>query len=379
MIYLDNSATTRPHPDVLALYTKMAADYFGNASSLHTLGMEAEQVLDHARKRFAAYLNCMPNQLIFTSGGTEANAVAIQGTAKKHANGHLITTTVEHASIYENARALEAQGFEVTYVQADEDGRVTSKAIESAIRPNTVLVTLGHVQGELGTIQPIAEIGALLQRYPQIKFHVDAVQSLAKVPFSLKEANIDMLSLSAHKIHGLKGTGLLFVNNPATLESLLYGGGQEQRLRPGTENTAGVAAFAKALGLMESQEQEQQQRLLALNDMLRAKLEQIEGLVVNTPTSGYAPHILNVSIPGIKAEVLVQALGQRQIYVSTQSACSTKTGKPSRVLLGAMKPRTVAESAIRMSFSFATTHEEVEACAEALKQIIPELQEVVGK
>lgn len=377
MIYLDNSATTRPYPEVLALYTKLSNEYFGNPSSLHTLGMEAEKILNQARKKMATFLDCSSNQLIFTSGGTEANALALYGTVKRHSYAHIITTTVEHASVYENLQALQQSGYDVTYLQADQFGRVTVDQVKEAIQPSTVLVSIGHVQGELGTIQPIEEIGKVLQSYPQIKFHVDAVQSLLKVPFSIIEAGIDLMTLSAHKVHGTKGTGLLFSKNPKTLESLTKGGSQEQMLRPGTENTAGIACFAKAISKSAKSAVHEQKRLKQLMMHLRSELEQIKGVRINTPKEGTAPHILNFSIPSVKAEVLVQALGYEKIYVSTQSACSTKTGKPSRILLGCGLDEKRARSSIRISLSFETKKEEIDICIKTLHSIIPKLQEVM--
>ncbi|WZX99468.1 cysteine desulfurase family protein [Bacillus sp. FSL W7-1360] len=378
MIYLDNSATTRPYEEVLSLYTKIAREYFGNPSSLHTLGMEAERVLTHARERVAAYLLCQPDELLFTSGGTEANGLVIHGVvqAKQQEQAHIIATTMEHASVYESLKQLEATGVHVTYIAPNADGHMTVEAIEQAIRPETVLVTIGHVQGELGFVQPIAEIGAMLARYPTIRYHVDAVQSLTKVAFSL--VNIDFLTISAHKVHGLKGTGALFVRNRKWLRALYYGGSQEQRLRPGTENVAGAAAFAKAIWQTEARRRVEEGHLQMLQQMLWEGLETISGIVRNTPMTGAAPHILNVSVPGIKAEVLVQALGQEGIYVSTQSACSTKTGKPSRVLLGAGFPLDRANSAIRFSFSYETTTEDIQTCIAVCKRVIPQLIEVIS-
>ncbi|WP_144559362.1 cysteine desulfurase family protein [Shouchella miscanthi] len=375
MIYLDNSATTKPYPEVLTLYTTISSQYFGNPSSLHSVGMEAEQVLNHARKKIAHFLSCQKEQLLFTSGGTEANVLAIKGIVTKEKSAHMITTTVEHASVYETVRQLEDAGHEVTYLQGDAFGRVTVEQVKDAIKKNTVLVSIGHVQGELGTIQPIQELAEMLSAYPRIQFHVDAVQSLLKVPIG-SLSNIDLMTLSSHKIHGTNGTGLLYAKNPSLVKPILYGGGQEQSLRPGSEHVAGIACFAKALEMGASVANKEQERLLSLRKLVIHELEQIKGVFINSPVSNSAPHILNVSIPAVKAEVLVQSLSQEKIYVSTQSACSTKTGVPSRILLGAGHDRQRAETAIRISLSFLTTEEEMTTCIKALKRLVPKLQEV---
>lgn len=379
MIYLDNSSTTRPYQDVLSVYTSIARTYFGNPSSLHTLGMEAEKVLLQAKQRLAAFLRCSKEQIVFTSGGTEANALAIHGSVKRKPKAHIITTTVEHASIYENMQLLEQEGYEVTYLQADEHGFITVEQLKQAMQPNTVLVSLCHVQGELGTIQPIEEIGQFLQTFPQVKFHVDAVQSLLKVSFSIDKAKIDLLSLSSHKIHGTKGTGMLFVRNVNTIDPLYRGGEQEASTRPGTEHVAGAASFAKAVGIGEKKEKTEPLRLAHFQKRLFNELNQIKGIRINSPLEKVAPHIVNFSVEGVKAEVLVQSLSQKNIYVSTQSACSIKTGKPSRILLGSGLKKEVAESAIRISLSYETTEQEIETCIQAMKSIVPVLQEVKAK
>ncbi|MFB4210639.1 cysteine desulfurase family protein [Shouchella sp. JSM 1781072] len=377
MIYLDNSATTRPYKEVLDLYTKISYDYFGNPSSLHSLGMEAEQVMNHARKKIARFLQCRTDQLVFTSGGTEANVLAIRGVVSTSKRSHIITTTVEHASVYENIRQLEKEGHDVTYIQADSFGRVTVKQVEDAIQKNTILVSIGHVQGELGTIQPIEEIAKLILLYPRIHLHVDAVQSLLKIPMDpdiIK--SIDFMTLSAHKIHGTKGTGVLYARNPSVLTAVMRGGKQEQALRPGTEHLAGAACFAKALEMGENGAAKNHQRLHSFRDKLHKALASIEGVSINSPEQDGAPHILNMSIPKIKAEVLVQSLSKEGIYVSTQSACSTKTGAPSRILLGAGHDHVRAESAIRVSMSFLTTEEEITTFIQTMKRLVPSLQEV---
>ncbi|WP_059103790.1 cysteine desulfurase family protein [Shouchella shacheensis] len=379
MIYLDNSATTRPYKEVLETYNKVSTSYFGNPSSLHTLGVEAERVLTKSRETIAKELECPPQGIIFTSGGTESNSLVIQGMVRgrKAKRRHIVTTTVEHASTYENVRALEKEGVEVTYVEVDGEGSVSVEAIEKAIKPHTVLVTIAHVQSELGTIQPIEEIGHLLKGHPTIKFHVDAVQSIGKVFFSISEAHIDFLTLSSHKIHGLKGTGLLYVRDKRLLTSLLRGGEQEQQLRPGTQNVAGAAAMAKALQLTMKQSREGIKQLEANRSLLINELKRVPSCEINSPSTQGAPHIVNFSVRGMKAEVLVQALAAKSIYVSSQSACSSKTMKPSRILIGAGHTEDGASSAIRISFSFETTNEEVIECARALNTTIPELMEVM--
>ncbi|WP_319830069.1 cysteine desulfurase family protein [Bacillus solitudinis] len=378
MIYLDNSATTRPHQEVMNTYMKVADQYFGNPSSLHTLGMEAESLLTKARMMMAEHLGVKTKEIIFTSGGTEGNNLAIKGTAlgRRERGRHLITTEVEHASSYETFKELESYGYRVTYLPVNEDGRIKTADVEKAIESDTILISIIHVNNETGVIQPIEEIGDMLRSYKHVRFHVDHVQGAIKVPLSLYEANVDMCSLSAHKFHGMKGTGLLYVKEGVPLFPLLHGGDQEQKLRAGTENVAGAVALAKAYRIERGHAIEGLAQLKRLRSQFLKGLEALEGVIVNSPTKGVADHIINFSIPYTKPEVVIQSLAAKQIYVSTKSACSSKLAEPSRVLLAMGFNGERASSAIRVSFSFQTKAQEITTILKELKQIIPTITRV---
>ncbi|MCK0471313.1 cysteine desulfurase family protein [Halalkalibacter sp. APA_J-10(15)] len=376
MIYLDNSATTRPDPSVVETYMKASLGFFGNPSSLHTLGVEAERLLNEARNRVAAYLSVSSKEIIFTSGGTEGNNLAIKGAAKarKHRGKHIVTTAAEHASVLATCQSLEAEGFEVTYIDLDSRGFVSVESVMAAIRTDTVVVSIHHVNNEIGAIQPVEDIGKRLIAWPNVMFHVDHVQGLSKVPLSLNDAHIDLCTGSAHKIHGLKGTGFLYKRKGTNISPLQHGGNQEFNVRTGTENVAGAVALAKALRLMGERCSELK-RLQSLRGYVINELKKIEAVILNSPLEG-APHIINVSLPRIKPEVVVQALAEKDIYVSTKSACSSKESEPSHVLksMGLTNERTV--SAIRISLSVQTTKEELDRFLMEFRQLIPELMEV---
>ncbi|KHF37754.1 cysteine desulfurase family protein [Halalkalibacter okhensis] len=379
MIYLDNSATTKPFQEVVETYAKVASTYFGNPSSLHSLGMQSEGLIGESRNRIAQILGIKSNEIIFTSGGTEGNNIAIKGTARaKQSRGkHLITTQVEHASADEAFLQLEREGFDVTYLPVDQEGRVSVEQVKNAIRPDTILISMIHVNNETGTILPIEEIGELLKSYPQTLFHVDHVQGVTKVPLDLKKSRIDLCTFSAHKFHGLKGNGFLFVREGLRIDALFHGGTQESRLRAGTENVAGIVAMAKALRMSFEQDPKRKE-LEQLRHYLITHLKKLDGVVLNSPEQMAAPHIVNFSIPGVKPEVIVQSLTAKEIYVSTKSACSSKASEPSRVLLAMGISEERANSGIRVSFSFETTVAELDQLITGLKGIIPELLEVVN-
>ncbi len=378
VIYLDNGATTKPYKEVVDAYVTVASTYFGNPSSLHSLGMQAEGLITESRNRIADLLGVKASEIIFTSGGTEGNNIAIKGVAhaKKKRGKHLITTQVEHASVEEAFSRLEQDGFEVTYLPVDQFGRVSVEQIEAEIRPETTLISIIHVNNEIGTVQPIEEIGEMLENYPQIYFHVDHVQGISKVDLNIRKSRIDLLTCSAHKFHGMKGSGFLFVREGIQVQSLFQGGVQESGLRAGTEHVAGIVAMAKALRMVKANKQKQRE-LTQLKNTFVTKIQAIEGVMINSPDKFVAPHIVNFSIPGTKPEVIVQSLSAKGIYVSTKSACSSKLSEPSRVLTALGLDLDRASSGIRVSFSFDTTLEEINQVIDELKIIIPELLEVV--
>lgn len=376
LIYFDHSATTPPHPEVIETVRRTMESYYGNPSSLHRKGLEAEQVLKNARSVAAQFLGCKPSEIVFTSGGTESNNTAIKGVALQYRSRgkHILTTQVEHPAVYDVCRQLEEWGFSVTYLPVDGDGRVRLEDVQQALRPDTILVSIMHVNNELGTIQPVAEIGKWLKQFPKVVFHVDAVQGVGKVPLSLQEAGIDLLSVSAHKFYGPRGVGILYKREGLILQPLLMGGGQEAGVRSGTENLPGIAGMAKAIRLMQQLGTAENERLAGLRDRLRAGIAQIEGCVINTPVHGAAPHILNFSVPGVKAEVLVHALEERGFLLSTKSACSSKADEPSRVLTAMGLDRERAVASLRISLGRENTAEQVEAFLEALRDCVAQLR-----
>lgn len=374
MIYLDNSATTIPDSSVLKSFEQVNQKYFANPSSLHRLGGEAEQLLMQARRQIAELMQVKSEEIIFTSGGTEGNNLAIKGIALRHQNRgkHMITTTIEHPSVYETFQALESLGFEVTYIDVDCNGVVDVDALKKAIRDDTILMSVMHVNNELGSIQPIQAIGEIAKNYPKLYFHVDDVQGFGKIPISYREWGIDLCTISGHKIHGLKGTGLLFTRENIDLFPLFHGGNQENKLRSGTENLAGIVSLARAVRLMKEDEMKKKEHLLALNRKLRKELAKIDEVTINSPEDG-APHILNISVPRLKPEVIIHKLSEENIYISTRSACSSKEVEKSRILEACGFEEAIAKSALRISLSYQTTMEEINVFTETLAKVLRQL------
>src|SRR5690625_3695004 len=320
MIYLDNSATTRVNESVLASFQHVASQLFANPSSIHNLGGEVEQLLRKSREQIAQLLAVEDEEIIFTSGGTEGNNLAIKGIALEHQNRgkHIITTAIEHPSVFDACQALEGLGFTVTYLDVDQYGRIDIEELKQAMTEETILVSIMHVNNETGVIQPIKEIGEVLAAYPRVFFHFDHAHGLGKVPLHSQERHVDLCTLSGHKIHGLKGTGVLYVNKRVSLFPLAHGGNQEFGVRSGTENVAGAIAFARALRLIFAEQEEKFSQLKHMSEQLREAFNDIDRVVINSPIHDVAPHILNVSVPGIKSEVMIHALEKENIYISTK-------------------------------------------------------------
>jgi cysteine desulfurase len=380
MIYFDNSATTRPYKEVLDSFVKVSSDFFGNPSSLHGLGVQAEKLLTQARSQVAGLLAVKPTEIYFTSGGTESNNLAIKGIAMlpKNKGRHLILSSVEHPSVRGTMEQLKKLGFDITYLPSDHNGRVNVEDVKASIRKDTILVSVMHVNNEVGTIQPIMEIGKLLKQYPTILFHVDAVQAVGKVPLNLNGNGVDLCSFSAHKFHGLKGTGALFIRDGVRLDPLLSGGNQEWKFRSGTENVAGVVAMAKALRMTIEKSEIELEKMKKVQSLLREGLSRIEGLTINSPMENAAPHILNFSISGVKAEVLIHSLEQKEIYLSTTSACSSKKQLPSQTLLAMGVPDELADSAFRISLSYDNTENEAKKAIVAIEEAAKQLRKVMN-
>ena len=378
MIYFDNSATTKPYPEVIDSFIKVSTEYFGNPSSLHGLGAKAEKLLTQARRQVAELLQVKSMEVYFTSGGTEGNNLAVKGTAHAYAKRgkHIITTVIEHASIKETCKSLEAEGFDITYLQVDSNGLVSVEDLKSALRTDTILVSIMSVNNEVGSIQPIEEIGHMLKEYPQVLLHVDHVQGIGKIPLDLTASRIDLCTISGHKFHGLKGTGVLYVRDGIRIAPLFSGGNQEAKLRSGTENVAGFVALAKALRLTLQKSAQDYGKLTEIRDMLLNGLNEIPGVKINSPLNG-APHIINFSIPGIKSEVFIHSLEEKEIYVSTTSACSSKKKSISDTVFAMFHDQKRAESVIRMSTSYENEHYEAELVHQEIKRTLGKLQKVM--
>lgn len=382
MVYLDNSATTKPDPEVISVINEVMQHIYGNPSSLHGLGAKAERLLERARGHVAQVLGVNEGEIFFTSGGTEANNIAIKGVAWQYEGRgrHIITTEVEHASVYQVCEQLGDRGWQITVLPVDRLGRVSPEEIEAAITDKTVLVSIMHVNNEVGTIQPIAEIGKRLAKYKKVLFHVDAVQSLGRVSLFPREWGVDLLSLSGHKFHGPKGVGCLYIKQGITLSPLIAGGGQEGGLRSGTQNVPGIAGLAKAVLLAKQRQPELIARLSQWKAWLIEQVTRsLKGVVVGgdiSPTGG-APHIISLAFPGLKAEVVVHALEQEGIYISSKSACSSKREQPSRILSAMGYDEQTALGAIRISMGWETTEEDVRKCAQALIKVVPNLQQIM--
>lgn len=379
MIYFDNSATTKPKKEVLDTFYKVAENYFGNPSSVHHLGLQAENLLSQARNQIATLLKTDEQEIIFTSGGTEGNNFIIKGVAEKYRNRghHMITTMIEHPSVLNTCIQLENSGFDVTYLPVDETGRVRVEDVKKALRKDTILVSIMHVNNEIGSVQPIEKIGELLKNHPKTLFHVDHVQGVTKVPLDFHESNVDFASISSHKFHGLKGTGAIYIRKGLKLAPLLAGGGQERGFRSGTENLAGIVAMAKALRLGMLDYEAKIDTMMDVRDFLINELQLIEGVKMNTPKQNTSPHIINFSVQGFKAEVLVHELEQHGLYVSTTSACSSRTNEPSRTILAMGLGEERATTSIRISLSFDNTMEEAKQAVAIIKQSIKNLKPVM--
>lgn len=360
MIYFDNSATTQMTEGVLETFLKVSQSINWNPSSLHSLGDQAAGLLQQSRQQIASLLSVSSQEIFFTSGGTEGDNWAIKGTAiaKSFYGKHLITTTIEHPAVKESMHQLEQLGFEVTYLPVDKKGIVSVEALKKAIRPDTIMVSVMAINNEIGSIQPLTEIGEILKEHPSIHFHVDAVQAIGKMPLLLGEnSRIDIATFSGHKFHGPKGVGFVYLKKGRKLAPLLNGGGQEAGLRSGTENVAGIAAMGKALRLVLSDMAEKQRTQRKIKDYLTEELQKYPKVVFFSNKEG-APHILCYALKGIRGEVMVHAFEKQEIYISTTSACSSRN-KTSSSTLGAMNvPESLATSAVRVSLSDTNTMDE---------------------
>jgi cysteine desulfurase len=371
MIYFDNSATTKPYPEVIDSFVKVSSDYYGNPSSINGLGGQAEQLLSQARTQVASYLKVNSSEICFTSGGTESNNLAIKGSAFAHSRRgrHLITTKIEHPSVSNAMEQLHQMGFTVTYLPVDQNGIVKIEEVEKAIRPDTILISIMFVNNEVGSLQPVKEIGELLERYPKVLFHVDAVQAAGKMQVDLKSLGVDLFSASAHKFHGLKGTGVLYIREGVKLAPLNSGGNQENNFRSGTENVAGAVSMAKALRISYMRMEQGNIHLKEIQKTLICQLNEITGITVHTSPEHAVPYIINFSAVWMNPETFIHAMELAGIFVSTTSACSSKRKTPSKTLLAMGVQEHLANRAIRISLTFDNTMDEALQFIAAVKQI----------
>ncbi len=390
-IYFDYNATTPVHPEVVEIMNKYYLQDFGNAGSVHEFGLDAHEGIIHARKTIAAFIGAQPTEIIFTSGGSEADNLALQGVLYKYKElhpeiaPHLIIDTIEHPAVWETANFLEREGFEVTRVPVDSEGLVNPRDIENAIQENTALISIMYANNETGTINPISEIGAIARKHG-VLFHTDAVQAITKIPINVDEDNIDLLSVSAHKFYGPKGVGFLYVRNAPDAKSyectasrilrpLMYGGAQEFRLRPATENVAGIAGMAKAFEIAQGDFEEEFQRLTKMRDrIIQSLLDTISDAKLNGSWDHRIPNNINICFKGVFAYDLMVELDNRQVACSVGAACHAGETKPSRVLTGIGCSEDDAASSLRFSIGRWTTDVHIDHLLAYLNEFVPRLR-----
>lgn len=379
MIYFDNSATTAIHPLALDAYVKTSQKIIGNPSSLHDLGSQASRLLLQARKQIAELLAVAPHEIWFTSGGTEGDNWVLKGTAlaKKAYGNHIIISAVEHPAVSETAAQLATLGFDVDIAPVDHQGFVDVSALAKLIRKETILVSVMAVNNEVGMIQPIAAIGDLLQGYPKIHFHVDAVQAITKVPQDLWLTDrVDFATFSAHKFHGPRGIGFIFWREGRKLAPLLTGGGQEENHRSGTENVPAIVAMAKALRLSIEKKAQRPEHVATLKAYLMEELAKFDKVTIYSGVANFAPHILCFGLKGIRGEVMVHALEEKQIFISTTSACSSRSKTESSTLHAMKIPEAYATTAVRVSLDESNTMAEVEQFLIIFKQLYQKFSKI---
>lgn len=379
MIYFDNSATTKPYPEALATYTEVATRIWGNPSSLHNLGSQATRILEASRKQIAELIGKKADEIYFTSGGTEGDNWILKGVAFEKApyGKHIIVSDIEHPAIKESAAWLKTQGFEVDYAPVDARGFVKVDALASLLRPDTTLVSVMAVNNEIGSIQPIHDIAALLEDRPTISFHVDAVQALAKVATEVYlPERVDFATFSSHKFHGLRGVGFVYIKEGKKITPLLTGGGQEKEMRSTTENVAGIAATAKALRLAMENQEAFASKTQQMKEVIRKELANYPDVTVFSGEDHFAPHILTFGIKGVRGEVVVHAFEEFDIYISTTSACSSKAGKPAGTLIAMGVDKSIAQTAVRLSLDLENDMSQVEQFLTKFKLIYEQTRKV---
>ncbi|MEY8338740.1 cysteine desulfurase family protein [Lachnospiraceae bacterium 62-35] len=377
-VYLDNAATTRTLEEAAQLVVKMMTEEYGNPSARHVMGMKAEQAVKAAAEEIGKTLKVKGKEILFTSGGSESNNMALIGTAlaNRRAGNHIIASSIEHPSVYNTLSYLEELGFEVTYLKVDGKGHVDMDMLKGSIRPETILVSVMYVNNEVGAVEPVEEIGrAVHEINPHTIFHVDAIQAYGKFLLRPKKQGIQLLSASSHKFHGPKGVGFLYIDEKVKIKPLIYGGGQQKNLRSGTENVPGIAGMALAAREAYQNFEEKMERLYELKDYMLDRMEEVPGTCANSLRGREgAPQIVSISFEGIRSEVLLHALEEKGIYVSSGSACSSNHPEVSGTLKNMGVPSSLLDGTLRFSFGRFNTKEEIDYCIDTLKEILPVLR-----
>lgn len=382
-VYLDNSATTKCLPEVAALMTRIMCDEYGNPSSLHKKGVESEKYVRYAKEVIAKCMKVQEKEILFTSGGTESDNIALIGGAYANyrAGRHIITTRIEHPAVLQTCAYLEEQGFAVTYLPVNAKGIVSLADLERAMTKNTILVSIMHTNNEVGAVQPIEQAGELIKRMnPNTLFHVDAVQGFGKCRIYPKRMHVDLLSVSAHKIHGPKGVGFLYINEKAKVRPIIFGGGQQKGMRSGTENVPGIAGMAKAIEEIFTDFDEKMEYLYSIKERFVKGVSALEGIRLNGPVGrDGAPHVVSVSIQGVRSEVMLHALEDKGIYVSAGSACSSNKPSVSATLKAIGVEKQYLDATLRFSFSLYTTEAEIDYTVKCLSELLPVLRRYTRK
>mgnify|MGYP004456422777 FL=1 len=377
--YFDNSATTPVYPEVRDLMVKIMEEDYGNPSSLHMKGVTTARYIKEARESLAGEMKVMPKEIVFTSGGTESNNMALIGgaLANRRAGNKIITTSVEHASVGSPMDFLAAMGFDVVRIGVDSSGQIDMDQLMSEVDDDTIIVSVMYVNNEIGAVMPIADIARLIkEKNPNVLFHVDAIQAFGKYRIYPKRMGIDMMSISGHKFHGPKGVGALFIRDRVKVKPIIYGGGQQSGMRSGTENVPGIAGMALAAEITYNGLEEKMEHLRQLKEHLISELTQIDDVYSN---SGDAPHIASITFKGVRSEVMLHALEEREVYVSSGSACSSNKQHASSTLKAIGLPQDKLESTLRFSFSPENTMEQVDYAVECCRQLLPVLRRYVRK
>lgn len=377
--YFDNSATTPVYPEVRDLMVKIMEEDYGNPSSLHMKGVTAARYIKDARESLAGEMKVMPKEIVFTSGGTESNNMALIGgaLANRRAGNKIITTSVEHASVGSPMEFLAGMGFDVVRIGVDSSGQIDMDQLMSEVDDDTIIVSVMYVNNEIGTVMPIADIARLIkEKNPNVLFHVDAIQAFGKYRIYPKRMGIDMMSISGHKFHGPKGVGALFIRDRVKVKPIIYGGGQQSGMRSGTENVPGIAGMALAAEITYNGLEEKMEHLRQIKEHLISELTQIDDVYSN---SGDAPHIASITFKGVRSEVMLHALEEREVYVSSGSACSSNKQHASGTLKAIGLPQEKLESTLRFSFSPENTMEQVDYAVECCRQLLPVLRRYVRK